>query len=1027
MVASRRSAGSLAAVGRRSLLSAPSARSAQPTQTQAQAARRVKSPGTSSPASRTRHSLAEQGHKSLRTPREQQQQRASRVSGAARSTSADASSKPKSVQRKESIQKKKEPVRVKQEEPQPAQASNDDDKIKTRRLHKTVVEKMPRCTICKQPKPELYACSGCGLYYHLRKCYRLPERQVANVFASKHWFCAKCVRCQACNEMIDDPSNVECVQCGLVWHGRCRPQKGSSIDGQWACAKCTRKEKTDKPGAGNSNKKKDARLEAKKDVYDFDGDDTAMFAPDFTLRKMDQSSPGSLLGSVKQEELGSSSDNSKKKGKPSKSDSRKRKMVDKQQQDVLNDEKRLILDARSEIYDELLDAHNRRVQTEGSGARKSASRSPTKSPEKKSRRLVLQEDKDLFMSTLKEYQSIKREAVPAATSSTIDKWVYLGGTQKMKAIYESPYPEEIRRAPAIYVCAFCLTAQEDKERYRIHQSNCEFRHPPGNEIYRDSEISFFEIDGSKQQWYCRNLCLLAKLFISSKTLHHEVDTFFFYVLTEHTEEGCQLVGYFSKEKNPSKNNNLSCLLTLPTSQRSGYGRLLIDMSYELSRVERKVGSPEHPLSDLGLLTYRGYWRSSILCYLRAIRQNPHTSIKDMSLQTRIHPTDIINQLMHDRLLVYKHGVYYIKAAKRAYKWPLSTCRRRTVDSSKLQWKPSFDETQLDPSRLNYYNVKLVCKKFNNIVSNEQWWRVQINRKKYYLTHTEANDPKFLAVRTFENIRKEERRWLHDNENVVQQFTEPCASTIDGVRLFRTKDPDLRRFCLAGCRDRSLTLWHLQDIENPNDTLPVCLQKIDGAHDGWIWRIDKVTEEGKFMTCGWDQICKEWQIGENGMITVVLRFAILTIKLKKTIQELSKYELPSAATCSARITPHQFIVGTFNHTIHLFDTREPPKKYGNQFDLHKRAIIGLENKDHYIYTTSEDRHIFMSDIRMTSPKAINDKILRVYAPSLSLNANQLICGYGNRIRIMDPLTLDTVHEFVVTFISIFQRRLYFQGT
>ena len=47
---------------------------------------------------------------------------------------------------------------------------------------------------------------------------------------------------------------------------------------------------------------------------------------------------------------------------------------------------------------------------------------------------------------------------------------------------------------------------------------------------------------------------------------------------------------------------------------------------------------------------------------RAIRQNPHTSIKDMSLQTRIHPTDIINQLMHDRLLVYKHGVYYIKAA-----------------------------------------------------------------------------------------------------------------------------------------------------------------------------------------------------------------------------------------------------------------------------------------------------------------------------------------------------------------------------
>jgi len=266
------------------------------------------------------------------------------------------------------------------------------------------------------------------------------------------------------------------------------------------------------------------------------------------------------------------------------------------------------------------------------------------------------------------------------------------GKWRIKPWYFSPYPQELTSLPIMFICEYCLKYLKSAKCLERHLAKCLYKHPPGNEIYRKDKISVFEIDGRKNKQYAQHLCLLAKLFLDHKTLYFDTDPFLFYCMCEQDNRGHHLVGFFSKEKESAEDFNVACILTLPPYQRKGYGKLLIEFSYELSKVECKTGSPEKPLSDLGLLSYRSYWSQTILEILLDMKPNdagerPCITINEISEVTSIKKDDVISTLQHLNLINYYKGQYIITLSEEQIQTQERAMAKRPIriDAKCLHW------------------------------------------------------------------------------------------------------------------------------------------------------------------------------------------------------------------------------------------------------------------------------------------------------------------------------------------------------
>ncbi|RDW86792.1 putative histone acetyltransferase (MysT1) [Aspergillus mulundensis] len=218
---------------------------------------------------------------------------------------------------------------------------------------------------------------------------------------------------------------------------------------------------------------------------------------------------------------------------------------------------------------------------------------------------------------------------PQAQSLTRNVQHVVLGNLRFQTWYQSIYPEELvsKDTDILYVCRWCFRYSCGIDTHASHTRLCPHRTtPPGVKVYDHAGYSVWEVDGADHKLFGQNLSLFSKLFLDHKSVFFDVVSFLYYILVftdpntgdNDPNETYHILGFFSKEKLSWDANNLACILVFPPYQHKQLGKLLMGVSYKISRWEQDsslIGGPEKPLSEMGSRSYGRFWEERIARHL----------------------------------------------------------------------------------------------------------------------------------------------------------------------------------------------------------------------------------------------------------------------------------------------------------------------------------------------------------------------------------------------------------------------------
>jgi len=114
--------------------------------------------------------------------------------------------------------------------------------------------------------------------------------------------------------------------------------------------------------------------------------------------------------------------------------------------------------------------------------------------------------------------------------------------------------------------------------------------------------------------------------------------------------------------------------------------LLISLSYELTKLEKKTGGPEEPISDLGIRSYHSYWNLSVMqALVDASNRAYNMSVEDISRVTGIKKQHVLQTLTRLGVLA-QYGETHIIRVKQTHldKYKHSQQQAKLCDPAKLQ-------------------------------------------------------------------------------------------------------------------------------------------------------------------------------------------------------------------------------------------------------------------------------------------------------------------------------------------------------